>query len=516
MRVRLTATVCLLVAITLAVAGLLVYAVQTERLNEQVNRAVQQELKEFANLQGSHGRDAAVQFTSSEELFVSFIRRNVPDEDELLIGWIDDGATIRYSPRDQEQTAQDPAVREAIRAHLTDGGSERIRTDGAGELLVTVQPVSYRADRGTPRDALVIVTFLDVTREALRSTMQTYTVIAALLLVTVTAIAWWRSGRLLAPLRDLREAAADITTRDLSRRLTERGNDDITALTGTFNDMLDRLESGVTTQRQFLDDAGHELKTPLTVLRGHLELLDPDDPDEVAQTRDLLLDEVDRMSRLVGDLIVLAKTRRPDFLSRQPIDLTDLTQGVYAKARALGDRTWILDSTATGRAELDEQRITQAVLQLADNAVKHTDPGDEIGVGTDVVSTRNGSWLRLWVRDTGDGVAPEDRDRIFERFGRGQARPPDEGFGLGLSIVRAIAEAHRGSVELVDPERRSVTPVEPYEDPDPDHTGEPGVASSAVPLAEASGTDPGRTGAWFVITLPYPQPTEGDEQWPAS
>jgi signal transduction histidine kinase len=244
----------------------------------------------------------------------------------------------------------------------------------------------------------------------------------------------------------VREIASDITTSDLSRRIPESGNDDITALTRTFNDMLDRLEDGVESQRRFLDDAGHELRTPLTVLRGHLELLDPEDPDEVDRTRTVLLDEVDRMSRLVGDLIVLAKSRRPDFLQVRPTDLAVLTVTLLAKARALGDRDWVLVAEGSEMVLWDEQRVTQAALQLADNAVKHTRPGDRIALGSVVED----GWVRLWVEDSGRGVLPEDRERIFERFGRAAAGTGDEGFGLGLSIVRAIAEAHGGTVTVRD------------------------------------------------------------------
>lgn len=475
MRLRLTVTVCLLVAVTLAVAGLLLYAIQSQRINEQVTNAVEQELGEFRKLRQGDDPATSKPFTSSDELFRSFMERNVPDNDELLIGWVDGDLALHSPP---SGAPKETAVAEAIRRHLDDGGSERVHTDKYGELLVTVQPVSFRSEAGTPHDALVIVTFLDETRQDLRSTMGTYTAIAALLLITVTGVAWWRSGRLLAPLRDLRETAADITTRDLARRLPERGNDDITALTRTFNDMLDRLEHGVATQRQFLDDAGHELKTPLTVLRGHLELLDVGDEDEIDQTRELLLDEVDRMSRLVGDLIMLTKSRRPDFLSPGPVDLAELTDDLLAKSRGLGPRTWVLDNSAAGIVTLDEQRITQAMLQLADNAVKHTDEGDQIGLGSDLVDDADAPSVRLWVRDTGDGVPTEDRERIFDRFGRSAVRGGDEGFGLGLSIVRAIAQAHDGGVELLP-------------------------------------QDQDRAGAWFVITLPQTEPDEGD-QWPAS
>ncbi len=280
--------------------------------------------------------------------------------------------------------------------------------------------------------------------------MRTYTIVALLSLFIISWVAWWQAGRLLGPLRALRRTADEISATDLSRRVPESGNDDITALSRTVNGMLDRLEAAFVGQRQFLDDAGHELKTPLTVLRGHLELLDGSDPAEFAETRDLLLDEVDRMARLVGDLTLLAKSDRPDFLSLGEIDPSELAVTVLAKARALGDRRWVLDpaTSAVGgvRVVVDDQRLTQALLQLADNAVKHTVPGDEIRIG----ATVGDGALRCWVHDNGRGVRPEDRQRIFERFSRARVPVADEGFGLGLSIVSAIARAHGGSAYVAD------------------------------------------------------------------
>ncbi|MCW2801399.1 MAG: two-component sensor histidine kinase, partial [Aeromicrobium sp.] len=260
----------------------------------------------------------------------------------------------------------------------------------------------------------------------------------------IASLASWIAGRLLSPVRRLRDTALAISDDDLSRRLEVTGHDDLSDLQRTFNAMLDRLESASVTQRQLLDDAGHELRTPLTVLRGQLEVLDPEDPDDVIATRTLMLDEIDRMSRLVGDLLTLAKARRPDFVDPHPTEVETLTHGLLDRARALDDRHWLLDGVARGSSMLDGQRITQAVLQLADNAARHTSTGDEIGIG----SRHHQGMLEFWVRDTGSGVDPTIRGDIFERFTR--AEHTDQGFGLGLSIVRAIAEAHGGEVVLDD------------------------------------------------------------------
>jgi len=424
----------------LSAAGLIVFAVQEERIQEQVVQEVEQELAEFDALQ-SRGIDpeTSERFADVPSLIGTFLRRNVPDEAEQFIGWWNDGPRL-LSPG--ARLTGDPAFDEFVSTRVGSGGSHRVDSVDHGELLVTIQPVRSNSTKG----ALVLVTFLDQTRQTLFETMRTYAVVALLLLSAVTALAAWQSGRLLAPLRTLRETAGDITTTDLSRRIPESGNDDITALTRTLNDMLDRLEGGFEGQRRFLDDAGHELRTPLTVLRGNLELLDTGSPEDVAYTRAILVDEVDRMSRLVGDLIVLAKTRRPDFLTPSSVDLAVLTRTLRDKARALGDRDWRLDGVGRGLVHLDEQRITQAVLQLADNAVKHTASGDRIALGSDL----SDGTARLWVRDSGTGIVAEDREHIFERFARSDVRPGDEGFGLGLSIVRAIALASGGSITVED------------------------------------------------------------------
>jgi two-component system OmpR family sensor kinase len=465
-RVRITATVALLVLAGLVVAGAVVWTIESRRLDQQVTTEIDQEFAEFAKLQDDRGNNPATgkPFESPQAMVRQFLESNVPDEDELLIGWWDGG--VRAQSPEWNDISRSSWLADAVRPLLADNGTTTVDSE-YGDLQIGVQSIEQGGDTG----ALVVVTFLDRSRAGLAETMRTYAIVAALALLMVTAMAAWVSGRLLSPLRTLRETAEEISESDLSQRLPVTGNDDLTALTRTFNGMLARLESAFVGQREFLDDAGHELKTPLTVLRGHLELLDIDNPEDVAETRLLLLDEIDRMSRLVGDLILLAKSDRPDFLQTQPVDLDGLTRDLVAKARGLGDRDWVLDGVADIKIVADQQRLTQAVLQLADNAVKHTRDGDTVAIGSSATATE----ARLWVRDTGPGVPPEDRALIFERFGRSAVPPGDEGFGLGLSIVAAVVRAHGGTVSV--------------EDADP-------------------------PGARFVVTLPRTQTLE--DEWPTS
>ena len=166
---------------------------------------------------------------------------------------------------------------------------------------------------------------------------------------------WLAAGRALAPLKALSNTARSINDTDLSRRIAVRGNDEIAELGTTFNEMLDRLDYAFTSQRAFMADVSHELRTPITIIRGHLETLG-DDPEERREAMAVVADELDRMSRLVDDLLVLARASRPDFLRVEPLDLDLLTHDLFAKARQLGPRDWGLDEIGVGLIHADPQR----------------------------------------------------------------------------------------------------------------------------------------------------------------
>jgi signal transduction histidine kinase len=169
-----------------------------------------------------------------------------------------------------------------------------------------------------------------------------------------------------------------------------------------------------------------------------------DDPDERREAIALVTDELDRMGRFVNDLLTLAKAGRPDFLRMHDVDVDELTEELMAKASALAPRSWELGGIALGQVRADRQRLTQAMMSLAQNAVEHTSEGDRIAIGSELEPRQ----LRLWVEDDGPGIALADQERVFERFARGEAERRSEGAGLGLAIVRAIAEAHGGRVTL--------------------------------------------------------------------
>ena len=206
----------------------------------------------------------------------------------------------------------------------------------------------------------------------------------------------------------------------------------------------DRLRRTLESQKEFIDDATHELLTPLTIIRGHLEL-GLDDPIERASAVEVVTDEVTRMTRLVDELRVLAHTRRPDFLEAEHLDAGALVREVLDKVRGLAPRDWQLNSCDGLWLVGDRHRLQQALINLAHNAVQYTGVEDRIVIG----AGGDPRGARLWVADTGPGVPEDEHARIFERFahGAGGRRHPNS-TGLGLAIVSAIARAHGGHVEL--------------------------------------------------------------------
>ncbi|WVG07415.1 ATP-binding protein [Streptomyces iakyrus] len=434
-------------ALALAAVAMTTRSFLLRDVDHRINRLLTQETGEFANFEERGGDPRTGRpFTDADRLLTVFLERQYPDADEELIGLVGRAGT---GPRQIRQPHDLPV---ALPLHEDPAARARLfgSPDSSGVLDRPQGEIRWAkvtvAQPGRAPDAAFVVAFHPEREQArVTSVFRTLLVISGVALLLTVGIAWAVAGRILKPVRVVRAAAAQLTEQDLTRRIPVHGHDDIAALAETFNGMLDRLERAFAAQREFVDDAGHELRTPITIVRGHLEVMG-DDPAEREETVRLVTDELDRMSRIVEDLLLLAKAERPDFVSPEPIQVAELTADVYVKARTLGDRDWRLDGVADLEAELDPQRITQAMVQLAQNAVQHTMPGQTIRIGSRTV----GPDLELYVADSGPGVQPQDAEVIFERFRRGTARrgARGSGAGLGLSIVKAIAEGHRGRVQL--------------------------------------------------------------------
>jgi signal transduction histidine kinase len=438
-RGRILASVLGLLAFSTVASILLVREVMLVRLSDSVEESLVQESQEFSQLVGGRDPNTGRRFgTDVEAIFDVFLRRNVPAQDEVLLTFV--------AGRPYKSSASRGYPLDELRgqygewASLTRAQQSSFETSAGPARALAVPIVIGDRNRGT----FVVVDFLRRKREDTEETVRILAAVTLGVLLVASMLAWLVAGRVLAPLRDLRRTAQSITETDLTRRIEVQGDDELADLARTFNDMLDRLEAVIGSQKEFISDAGHELRTPITIVRGHLELMGGD-PDERRETVELVMDELDRMSRLVDDLLLLAKAQRPDFLDPKELDLDLVIREVLAKASALAPRDWQLEKAGAGLILADRQRLTQAVVNLSHNAVQHTRDGDPIVLGADQAYGE----ARFWVRDTGTGIPPEDRERIFERFAQGgdPARRRDR-TGLGLAIVRAIAEAHGGRVEL--------------------------------------------------------------------
>lgn len=409
-------------------------------IDTRIDEALVQESDELRRL--ARGRDPTTgePFGNRvDRIFQVFLQRNVPTRNETFVTFV--------RGRPFERSFGEPIYRLDQDPRLVDRWGAVTRTD-RGSVSTPAGTVEYLAvpvkTGGSTRGVFVAAIFRDLELADISPAIWGTAGVGLATLLVGSLLAWRVAEGVLRPVRGVTETAEAISTSELTRRIDVEGHDEISRLATTFNEMLDRLEEAFRAQRQFVDDAGHELRTPITIIRGHLEVADVD-PDERAKTTALVMDELDRMSRIVNDLLLLAKVKQPDFLELDTVDLSSLTKDLHAKATALGPREWRLEDVGRGLIVADRQRITQAIMQLAQNATEHTTPGAEIALGSAVVD----GTASLWVRDTGPGIPPEDQDRIFQRFARtGGGRRGSSGAGLGLAIVRAIAEAHYGRVEL--------------------------------------------------------------------
>jgi signal transduction histidine kinase len=267
---------------------------------------------------------------------------------------------------------------------------------------------------------------------------------------------WWLSGWALKPVDRMNSVARDISANDLSRRISLRGPaDELKGLADTFDDMLDRLEDSFDEQRRFVHEASHELRNPLAVARTNLELaLLDEEPAEVRRAAQIAHRATERMTLLVEDLLEQARRGIPE-LARTDVDLSQMVADKVVEFRAAASERHLSLVADLGGGEVatigDGPALNRAVANLMANAVRLAPEGSTIRVST--AWTSDG--VSLSVSDEGPGIDSAHLDAVFDRFWRGQ--DPGAGSGLGLSIVRRIAERHGGTATVTsEPGRGSV------------------------------------------------------------
>jgi two-component system, OmpR family, sensor kinase len=281
--------------------------------------------------------------------------------------------------------------------------------------------------------------------------------VGLLALAASVAVGVGVASYLTRPLRRMARVAAAVDAGELDHRIGRLGRrDEVGVLAEAFDNMLDRLRRAFRRQQEFVSDASHELRTPLTVLRGQLELLaDEGDPEERRRSIETVLRELDRMNRLVDDMLTLASAESAEILRPREVPIGGFLQDLQRDLPLLGDRDYRVEGIREGTLWADPDRLAQVLRNLVRNAVEVTGEGDRVTV----TATPVDGHLELAVSDDGPGIPPEELERVFDRFHR-----PDEGrdrrrggAGLGLAMAGAIVEAHGGRIWAESPTRGGTT-----------------------------------------------------------
>ena len=214
-------------------------------------------------------------------------------------------------------------------------------------------------------------------------------------------------------------------------------------------DVLEHVNRAAARERDFVRDVSHQLRTPITIARGHAELIETDSPEtEAARDARVVIAQLERLQRMSDRLLVLVCADHPDFLATEDAEVGSLVESAWERWSPVADREWGLDVSAWGTVPVDRPRIDDALDALIENAVKATVPGQRIVLRA---LARDGVAV-LQVADDGPGVPAADRERIFERWGRSRTAhtAPRNGTGLGLPLARSVARAHGGTAELLN------------------------------------------------------------------
>lgn len=436
-RTRILGWYVLLLAMSLAAALLVQRAFLLDRVVRDTDEALDQEVEELSRLAGGTDPATGEAFGADvRAIFDVFLRRNVGVGGEGIVTYIDGEPSLADIPGSEwSEIGLFDAWAETIVPVR-----EQVETADGPVRFVAV-PLS---SEGTTAGVFIVGVAMANRLARVDDAVRLAALIHGSIFMIGSLVAWLAAGQVLRPLRDLRRATETISESELATRIAVEGDDEIAQLAATFNRMVDRLQEAFAQQRRFVDDAGHELRTPITIIRGQLDVLG-DDPGERAAAMALVDDELDRMGRIVNDLLVLAREQQPDFVMLEPVDLDALVVDLAERGRAVGADVGEVAVPPPVVVMADEQRLTQAMGNLVRNVVEHCPSGTTVDVGAET----GPDGIVLWVHDDGPGIANEEQEVVFDRFGRaGAPRRSTSGAGLGLAIVAAVARGHGGRVTL--------------------------------------------------------------------
>jgi signal transduction histidine kinase len=457
LRWRLAGWVALVTLLCTGIAFVAVYGGTGTQLRHQIDQEIEGDSRELAhNLALAKARtvgqlsEAATRYVRDQPFSAS---------STLLFAVVPGAATSTNRPElfsrsgapDNGETPAEQSQEDRLSERLLSAqdGYSTLALPDVGDLRLLKRPVrvsgglTVTVGVGEPLAAI---------GHAQRSVARAFILAGILALAGALLASYLIGTRVSRPLRRMAAVAARVDAGDLHPRIHDvgGGGEEVKVLADAFNHMLDRLTDAFAGQRAFVADASHELRTPLTVIRGQLEVLASQaspSGEEVRRVERLVQAEIARISRLVDDLLLLAKTEQTQFLRIEWIDLAAYVGELWDGMSLLADRRFELGPVPTGTLRADPDRLAQALRNLLGNAIEHTAP--ERGLVRMRVEAAPRERLRFIVEDNGPGIPVDQRERIFHRFHRTDAARDraSGGTGLGLAIVRAITDAHDGTVK---------------------------------------------------------------------
>jgi signal transduction histidine kinase len=452
LRLRITLLVAGVVAVCLGAGFLAVYRGTATRLGDSTDHGLHEDMTAMRAAVPARSpaqiERAARDYIARQGLratrHVLFVtppgRTPITNEPELLNTSAGGGADADDSPAQRHEEAED--ARAVLGAPA--GLSKRV-LPGVGPVRLLVSDVPTAG--GTARFGVAEPT--GPAERAEHTVKNAFLLAGALGMLAALGGGLLVASRISAPLRRMARVAARVDAGDLSPRMELGGpHDEVRVLAHSFDQMLERLEGAFARQSAFVADASHELRTPLTIARGQLEVLamsDHPSRQEIRHVEGIVRTEIDRMARLVEDLLLLTHAGEDGFLRTEPIDLPEFLRGIADGMRPMvADRRLELGAIPPIVLDADPDRMAQALRNLLSNAIAHVEAGGLARLSAEA----SGERVRLIVDDDGPGIPAGERERIFDRFARLDASRARDGggAGLGLSIVKVIAAAHGGAV----------------------------------------------------------------------
>lgn len=436
---RLATFVALMLAIVIGLALFGLLRTFQAQSDASTTRSLVVELQAFRD--AASARPAAQTLAAFSE---NYLRTRLLPGGQSVAVLLPDGSLIGSA--DSRPLLSSPVVNAWSRNPPASGLSRQL-TLGKRTYLVAVVPL---VTSGTTAATLVAAADLRTVHEDLGRVRNLAIGEAAIALAAAVLGSYLMLRRLLRRVGRITDTASEIAAGALERRLHgPHAADEVGRLAATFDVMADKLSATMAAQRRLLSDVSHQLRTPLTVARGHLEVLErtgADDPAAVRDTVDLVVDEIDHMRGLVERLLMLGHALEPDFLTPEPVDLRSFCRELVDATRVIATRRWELADVPDVVLLVDAGKLRGAMLNLIDNAVRATRDGDVVAVS---VCRETDGQTALSVDDSGPGIARDRRQLVLGRFARPGAAD-SEGSGLGLAIAQAVARAHGGELVIGD------------------------------------------------------------------